>query len=260
MITLTPQEIAALGAVALMGGQQTDQGKTTAAKNLTHFLVSLGVDAKHIMVDKPENPSDGEDARVSTSTADLKKLMSTFASGGPTFMPILDLGGHASERYMEFDASFGNEMQGEIKLFILPVMLSTKEATILATIERFINLGAAADRIVVVFNRVTGQVEMDDLPTKFPLLRATAKTLGFRICSEPIFGWEVIAESRGTDTNLFKLASLDKTAIVAQRNAARAAGDDAEFDRLQAINLDCAAAIKPVENFTRVFTEVLGLK
>ncbi len=253
-------EIAAKGPIAVVGGSQTDQGKTTVAKFLSQYAEVLGVDARHIMIDKPENPPDGEDIRFSATDADFKQLMVALASICPGQLPVLDLGGHAFEKFMRADKAFGGEVRTEIKLFIVPVMANTKEALVLSTVQSFIQLGAPPEHIVIVFNRVTGEEEAAAIASSFPLLHEASQKLGFRICSEPVYLHSIVAECRGTNANLFALAALDRAEIIEQRKAAHAANNEPEFERLVQLQTRRGMAQEPVANFTHVFNKILGVR
>jgi hypothetical protein len=257
---MSKSQIAAKGPFATLGGAQTDGGKTTIAKNLCHYLRTLGVDAKHLMVDKAENPSDGEDLRLETTDRDFRRLIEALNSSGPDQLAVIDLGGHAFEKFMVYNKAFGNEASADIQMYIIPVMVNTKEAVVLTTIDKFVALGVEPSQLVIVFNRVLGDDEAAEIPAKFPQLHAAAADLGFRICSEPVFMAQTIADLRGKEGNLFERAAWDRKAIQERYKAAMAADDQIVSDREFRALTDRGQAIEPSNNFVKVFTEILGLK
>ncbi len=256
---ITIDQIAALSQIAVTSGQDTNTSKTTLSKHLKAFLRSHGIDAKHIMIDLPGHPSDGEDLRLTGDEEDFKTLSQQLSLLDPDQLAIMDFGGHPFENYMNSASVFGDRIHNRASLYIVPVMTNIKEQVILGTIQRFIDLGVSPSKIIIVFTRVENEKIGSRIGHLFPGLHATASKLGFRICSEPIFFASIIAEATGTTENLFELADMLPEDLQRQLRESRKAGGVNDLDIVQKMTR-ADQAVRPARNLRKAFAEILDLK
>ena len=250
------EQITALRTIVVSTGQDTNTAKTTVAKFLTGFLRRKGVDAKHIMIDLPGNPSDGEDLRLTGMEDDFQALIEEVMLMDDDQLAIIDLGGHAFEKYMQSAKVFGDRSHGDAGLFVVPLMPNVKEQVVLATVDQFISLGVDPKRIVLLFTRVDEAAD-NHIVTRFAGLKKAAAEFGFRVCSVPLYFASIIQDVRGTPLDLYELAALDREEAKRELQESRKANDGRTVDIAGKMILS-DKALRPVLNFNNVFAEVLG--
>lgn len=252
------EQLASLRMIVVSTGQDTNTAKTTVAKFLTGFLRRKGVDAKHIMIDLPGNPSDGEDLRLTGMEEDFQTLIEEVMLMDDDQLAIIDLGGHAFVKYMQSAKVYGDRSHGDAGLFVIPLMPNVKEQVVLATVDQFISLGVDPKRIVLLFTRVDEDAD-SRIATRFAGLHAAAAKVGFRVCSTPVYFASIIQDLRGTSEDLYVLAALDRAEMTRELRESRKSSDGSSTEIAGKLILSDRAA-RPVRNFNDVFSEILGLQ
>lgn len=246
------------GPVATVAGQETGTGKSTFAKNLVGAMRLHGIEAHHVMIESLGQSSDCEHARIEPTDQALAALIPLLAIRKANRTQILDIGGHAFDRFAKASDESNNTLLRLIKTYVVPINTKAdKPSSVITMLQRITDSGVPPERIVCVFNRVVDRCEREALANFYAVLYEYASSMGIRIARAVIYECNRIRTAHGRqDLDIWQTAALSVDDIILQIAALSGQGDVAGAERLAEQLKDHSFASLPVGYFNTLFNEI----
>ncbi len=245
----------------VLSGLESNAGKTSTAKLGVGYLTDKGLEARHIMVDRPEAPFDGEHVRLGADPESVNALLGMVYSVTGQQSIVIDVGAHVFSQFIASVKDSGDILYADLytrgQLVVVIAPTQKVEETIRTLDWLSVDLGFSPRRIALLVN----QVKVSDWPTvraQMQELFAVAKKLEIRVVTTPLYTWPLIKRLRGERRTAFEILRKDEKAL--RKTIEHWVGSGKPIQKCPAFlemqEFGLAKAMQP--NMAEVFNEIFG--